>query len=367
MAFRRGRHSIRDAYEQHFSGMDSREVTVHRVVNIVEKRNPMPRQALEYERGYDEDQWYEGPRNYQDDWDYHDEGGYPPNDRRYYDENPNFGNFRRNSSPPRNDSPYSQQSYPRDDLRHQLGSRKNGRARPYFRNKGRGSGPPQREDHAARRGSPPVVTKRDRSPARREAHQPPARSGSNSSNRSFSPDRDKGYNQRHKPNPAISSHTPSSSTPSSSTSSSSTSNSVTSNSVTPSSSGEEPSHSSGSSKEKTPASVAETEEEVVAASVEPKPTPDEDFKARRSEAIKAKALEIEKHYRKDCETFRTVVKMLVTKEPSLDNLLQAPLDESLLEIKQRCLDSLKHFVTELDEVLEQTDTTSEATGPKTLK
>ena len=33
---------------------------------------------------------------------------------------------------------------------------------------------------------------------------------------------------------------------------------------------------------------------MVAASVEPKPTPEEDFKARRSEAIKAKALEIEK-------------------------------------------------------------------------
>lgn len=55
-----------------------------------------------------------------------------------------------------------------------------------------------------------------------------------------------------------------------------------------------------------------------------------------------------------------MVKMLVTKEPSLGNLLQAPLDENLLEIKQRCLDSLRHFVKELDEVLE-------ATGHKTLK
>lgn len=66
------------------------------------------------------------------------------------------------------------------------------------------------------------------------------------------------------------------------------------------------------------------------------------------------------HYRQDCETFRTVVKMLVTKEPSLDNLLQAPLDANLSEIKQRCLDDLRHFVKELDEVLE-------ATGHKTLK
>lgn len=35
-------------------------------------------------------------------------------------------------------------------------------------------------------------------------------------------------------------------------------------------------------------------EEVVAASMEPKPTPAEDLKTRRLEAIKAKALEIEK-------------------------------------------------------------------------
>lgn len=45
--------------------------------------------------------------------------------------------------------------------------------------------------------------------------------------------------------------------------------------------------------EKTAASVAETEE-VAAASMEPKLTPEADFKARRSEAIKAKALDIEK-------------------------------------------------------------------------
>lgn len=47
--------------------------------------------------------------------------------------------------------------------------------------------------------------------------------------------------------------------------------------------------------------------------------------------------------------------MLVAKEPSLDSLLQAPLDKNLLEIKERCLDALKSFATELDEVLEQPD------------
>lgn len=60
-------------------------------------------------------------------------------------------------------------------------------------------------------------------------------------------------------------------------------------------------------------------------------------------------------YRQDCETFRTVVKMLAEKEPGLDNLLQISLDKNLQEIKQRCLDDLRHFVKELDEVLRAED------------
>lgn len=56
--------------------------------------------------------------------------------------------------------------------------------------------------------------------------------------------------------------------------------------------------------------------------------------------------------------------MLVAKEPSLDTQLQAPLDENLLELKQRCLEALRHFVKELDQVLEQPDTSAEATAHK---
>lgn len=322
--------------------MDGREVTVHRVVNIVEKRRPMPWQEIEYERGFNDEQWYDDPRNYADARGSYDEGGYPLEDRRYFDENPSFGSFRRNHAPPRNEDPHSQ--YGRDDLRHQLGSRNSGRA-PHFRKRGRGSGPPKtsvpdrkaKEDRDDYRTSQPAGSARDRSPGRREL-QPLVivRSATTTSNRNFSPDKDKSHTsqqtqQKHKPS-AVTSHTPSSSA-------------------------EEPPHSSGSSKEKTSASVAESEE-VAAASMEPKLTPEEDFKARRLEAIKAKALEIEKHYRQDCETFRTVVKMLVAKEPSLDNLLQAPLDKNLLEIKQHCLDDLRNFVKELDEVLEQEDTSA---------
>ncbi|XP_037624352.1 periphilin-1-like isoform X2 [Sebastes umbrosus] len=355
MAYRRG---IRDAYEARFAALDSREVTVHRVVNIVEKR---PRPAVEYDRGYDDDPWYGVPRHYHDAREYHAESSYSHDDRRYYEDN-SHDHYRRSS--PQHEGPYSHSSYARDDLRHQLGSRSSSRGGPYYRSRGRGSGAP-------RRSSPSISAKRDRSPVRRESQPPvPVRSGSNTSTRSFSPDREKSASyqqaqQRHKPS-VQTSHTPSSSV-------------------------EETPHASGSSKEKTQtASVAETEEveveveveqereveaveevgevgeveeveeveEMVSASMEPKPTPEEDFKARRLEAIKAKSLEVEKHYRADCETFRTVVKMLVDKEPSLDNLLQAPLDENLSEIKERCLESLRHFVKELDEVLKQPDTSA---------
>lgn len=78
------------------------QVTVHRVVNIVEKRSAMSRPGLDYERGFHDEQCYGGARNYQDEREFHGEGNYPPNECRYYDENPNFGNFRRNSSSPPN-------------------------------------------------------------------------------------------------------------------------------------------------------------------------------------------------------------------------------------------------------------------------
>lgn len=333
MAYQHGRKSIREAYEEHFAPKDSREVIVHRVVNIVEKRNPMPRPGLDFDRGY-EDQRYGGPRSYQSGRVYHSEDGYLPDDSQYYDENPNYGSYRRNSSPHRSDGTHSQQGYGRDDLRHQLSSRNRSRGHDP-RKRGRGYGPPPppppREDYDDYRSSKSLVITRERSPGRREGH-PPIRSGSNT-NRSSSPDRDKGYpyQPKHKSN--------------------------TTKSYTPSSSVEGSPHRSVSSKEKPSASAAETEE-VAAASAEPKLTPEEDFKARRSEAIKAKVAEIEKHYRQDCETFRTVVKMLVDKEPSLNGLLQAPLDKNLLEIRQHCLDSIKSFVMELDEILEQPDATA---------
>lgn len=74
------------------------------------------------------------------------------------------------------------------------------------------------------------------------------------------------------------------------------------------------------------------------------------------------------HYRRDCETFCTVVKMLVAKEPSLNTLLQSSLEKNLLELKQRYLDSLRQFIRSQDKAPEPGDqtTTQPEAGLSTL-
>lgn len=77
-------------------------------------------------------------------------------------------------------------------------------------------------------------------------------------------------------------------------------------------------------------------------------------------------------YRQDCETFGMVVKMLIAKDPSLEKQLQVPLRENLGEIRERCLDDLKHFISELDEVAQQPepsvcDSTTSATSQTSHK
>ncbi|KAM3587281.1 uncharacterized protein V6R79_000855 [Siganus canaliculatus] len=79
----------------------------------------------------------------------------------------------------------------------------------------------------------------------------------------------------------------------------------------------------------------------------------DNFLERRALAIAVKAQEIEKVYRQDCETFGMVVKMLVAKDPNLEKQLQVPLRENLGEIRERCLEDLKHFISELDETVRQ--------------
>ncbi|XP_058502137.1 periphilin-1-like isoform X2 [Solea solea] len=340
MAYRHGR-SIRDAYEKRFSGIDAREVTVHRLVSIVDERNQMPRQEADYDRRFQDNQWSSGTRNYRDSREFCEEGYYQFNET-YCDENPNYLSFLGNPPPPENEGHHSHQFHSRE-------SRKPGRHGPNFRNRGRGLGPRRRQVVDTKnkgdqdfRISSTIIT-RDRSPARSKSLTLGG-SGSNTSNKSSSPDND----QNRTPHQALQKQKPSVPV-----------------SLIPSDSGEDSPNSTEAIKEQTPASVVQSEE-VVASSMELKVTQEDDnSKALRLEAIKAKALEIEKHYRLDCETFRMVVKMLVAKEPSLDNLLQAPLDENLLEIKQRCLDSLRHFVKDLDESVVQPDASAKATSLKT--
>lgn len=112
-------------------------------------------------------------------------------------------------------------------------------------------------------------------------------------------------------------------------------------------------HSATSNKEENQPPEAEKEEPLVAAVVEESQKPTENFQEQRALAIAAKAQEIEKVYRQDCETFGMVVKMLVAKDPNLEKQLQVPLRENLGEIRERCLEDLKHFIGELDEVVRQ--------------
>lgn len=78
------------------------QVTVQRVVNIVKKRSPVSWQEPEYERGYEDDLHYGESRYYSDARGYFAEDNFQPNDGRFFDENPDYGNFRRNSPTNRN-------------------------------------------------------------------------------------------------------------------------------------------------------------------------------------------------------------------------------------------------------------------------
>uniref|UniRef100_A0A3P8V0T5 Periphilin-1-like n=1 Tax=Cynoglossus semilaevis TaxID=244447 RepID=A0A3P8V0T5_CYNSE len=332
MAYRQGRQSIREGYEKHFTAGDTREVTFHRVVNIVDRRHNMPVHGTGCNEHFQDQQWYGPPRNQHGSHNFYSEGCYESN---YFDDDPSYGNFFSSSTPSNEDH------YKRDDLRYQIESRNKRRPGRNFPRKRQGSGPPGKKFSVAKksrldkdyRSSAPVV--RDRSPLKSEDRSSATGgSGSNPSTRGGSPDEKKSSSQQQKQNPSVSVLSPSA---------------------------EETPHSSVCSKDQTPASVAESEE-VAVTSMEPKLTPEEDLKSHRWEVIKEKALEIEKHYRQDCETFRTVVKMLVEKEPSLDHVLQTPLDANLLELRQRCLDDLRNFVKELEEEPQKPDASANATA-----
>ncbi|XP_066554082.1 periphilin-1 isoform X2 [Amia ocellicauda] len=70
--------------------------------------------------------------------------------------------------------------------------------------------------------------------------------------------------------------------------------------------------------------------------------------ALRNRAIQRKRREIEEVYRQDCDTFGTVAKMLIAKDPSLEKPIQLSLQENLQDIGLRCAEALQRFIEEHD-------------------
>ncbi|MGH0187195.1 UNVERIFIED_CONTAM: hypothetical protein FKN15_024021 [Acipenser sinensis] len=53
-------------------------------------------------------------------------------------------------------------------------------------------------------------------------------------------------------------------------------------------------------------------------------------------------------YKQDCETFGIVVKMLIAKDPSLEQSVQFSLQENLKEIGFRCVEAMQDFICDYD-------------------
>lgn len=209
-----------------------------------------------------------------------------------------------------------------------------------------------------RKAAPFTAPIRERSPVRREvARSPHSRSGSSVSSRGYSPDRAKNL-----PFPAAQSKSMDSTE----------GHAALSEYVWGALYSQQSGHETldkipGLSREGSPRSASPSKEDVHLPEVKPEEKvvvpvvnqeeiqskSSENFQERRATAITAKALEIEKVYRQDCETFGMVVKMLVAKDPNLEKQLQVPLRENLGEIRERCLEDLKQFIQELDEVARQ--------------
>ncbi|XP_016123498.1 periphilin-1-like isoform X1 [Sinocyclocheilus grahami] len=359
MAFRRDR-NIRDFYEERFP---PERVGPYPRGAHGNRRPPFGRPDEDYSRGFECDgsRFYPNgaPRNY------HGEG-----QRGYHgDSHHSFSNDHRGGPPGRRqkDFPYyrGQREEPRGGR--QIDIRPSNRAGPPPNARVQGAYPPARslptvapdagddtliqaimnldkgEERDNLRRKAPFPPVRERSPTRRDVPPSPhSRSGSSISSRSYSPERGKvhpfppqqgkryeepfgpgrGPDRERPPGPSVSA----------------------SRDGSP--------HSSVSATKEDTTTVEGPPDEVP-------PTVDEassimdDFQERRAQAVTAKAREIEKVYRQDCETFGMVVKMLVAKEPSLEKHLQNPLKDNLIEIRERCLEDLRNFIAELDEVVRQ--------------
>ncbi|KAL7857877.1 hypothetical protein AOLI_G00179790 [Acnodon oligacanthus] len=361
MAFRRDR-NIREMYEERFH--PERNAPYQRGVGG-ERRPGFGRPDDDYGRGFDGPRFYPNgaPRNY------HGE------DQRSYhgDSHHSFSNEPRGGPPGRRDD-YPYYRGPREEPHsgRQVDFRGSSRVGPPPSSRVQGSYPAPRslsalapdqgddtliqaimnldrgEEREGLRRKAPFPPVRDRSPVRRDVPPSPhSRSGSSISSRSYSPDR--GKTHQYQPPQGKRFEEPYG------PSRSADRDRAPGPSVSASRDGS-PHSSVSASKEETPVIEGPTDEPLAA--TDEGSTVMDDFQERRSQAIAAKAREIEKVYRQDCETFGMVVKMLVAKEPSLEKHLQTPLKENLSEIRERCLEDLRHFISELDEAVRQPEPTT---------
>ncbi|XP_073336686.1 periphilin-1 isoform X4 [Pagrus major] len=365
MTYRRDR-SIREMYDERF--ITERPGPYPRGAGAPERRGPFGRPEDDYGRGGYE---YEGgprffpngggPRNYHED------------QRGYHSDSLHFPAERRAGPPSRReDYPYRG---PREDPHTGRPLEFGARAPPPHSVRNQGIYPAPRSlpesgedtlvqailnldrgedrDHYRRKAAP-FPPLRERSPVRREvARSPHSRSGSSVSSRGYSPDRAKSL-----PFPSQQGK-----------SYEETFSQIKMTDKIPGLSREGSPHSATSNKEENHPPEGEREEPLVAPVVEESQKLSADnFQERRAHAIAAKAHDIEKMYRQDCETFGMVVKMLVAKDPNLEKQLQVPLRENLGEIRERCLEDLKHFISELDEAVRQPEPSvcDSTTPPTTL-
>ncbi|XP_026182386.1 periphilin-1 isoform X3 [Mastacembelus armatus] len=379
MTYRRDR-SIREVYDERF--LTERSGPYPRAGGAVERRGPFGRPEDDYGRGGYE---YEGGPRF-----FPNGGGprsYHEEQRGYHGDSLHFPAERRAVPPSRReDYPYR---VPREDPHAGRPLEFGARAPPPphgVRNQGIYPAPRslpesgedtlvqailnldrgEDRDHYRRKG-PPFPPLRERSPVRREvARSPHSRSGSSVSSRGYSPDRAKGLPfppQQGKSTDGPEGHAgvsehlwgalfPQQSGHDTLGYEETYSQSKMTDKI-PGLSREGSPHSATSNKEENHPQEGEKEEPLVAPVVEENQKSTENLQERRALAIAAKAQEIEKVYRQDCETFGMVVKMLVAKDPNLEKQLQVPLRENLGEIRERCLEDLKHFINELDEVVRQ--------------
>ncbi|XP_023696344.1 periphilin-1-like isoform X2 [Paramormyrops kingsleyae] len=306
--------------------------------DMSERRPGFGRPDEEYIRGfeYDSPRYPNGaPRSYHSD-----------DQRSYYGENSHFASERR-SGPLRREDTYQYYRDARDEL--------HGARQPEFRD--------HRDGLRRKTMFPP---QRERSPFRKDVpHSPHSRSGSSLSSRSYSPERSKSYSyqtqqRKNKERPlAYPVNTSRDGSPQSSCSAPKVGSDKAGRAPEASSVGPPPEKAEQPLEPDGTEPHAEFEDERLPEGEQNEALVGKDtitaassnYAERRSEAIAAKAREIEKVYRQDCETFGMVVKMLVAKEPSLEKQLQNPLKENLCEIRERCLEDLKHFIFELDEAV----------------